>query len=151
LLLQVDVLVEHTLDGIGVHVDRDSALMNRKRIVRSVLGHSLGLVILVHFVAAAREKRCGQKQRNNDAGGEVFLAVLRKIPRVNNLLYTGSHRGCYASMITGGKRSCKANKNYGIVRYSKLPSAAENEEQAGRYLSFRARQWGKGSAARSLT
>jgi hypothetical protein len=58
LLLNIDVFIKDPLHSIYVHIDRDCALMNRKRIHGRSLCSGCVLIILVHlFISAAGRKR----------------------------------------------------------------------------------------------
>jgi len=68
---------------------------------------------LIHLlIRLAGWKRHQQNKRKNEANREAAM----KNPVVDSPLFLLSHSGCYASIITAGKRSCQANCNYGIVR-----------------------------------
>jgi hypothetical protein len=60
--LNVDVLIEDSLHGIYVHINRDGAFMNGKGVGSRSLCHGCVLVVLVHlFLSAAGRKRREQK------------------------------------------------------------------------------------------
>src|ERR1044072_4832315 len=59
LLLNIDVLIKNSLHGVDVHIDRDSALMNGKRVGDRSLCPGSVLVVLVHlFISAAGRRSC---------------------------------------------------------------------------------------------
>jgi hypothetical protein len=71
LLLQIDVLVKHTLNSVGVHIDGYCAFMNSERITVGIfggrsLGHGRSLVLVHVCVTAAGEKKSGAKERNQN-------------------------------------------------------------------------------------
>src|SRR5215212_6740248 len=63
-LLEVHVFVQHTLHGVGVHIDGYCAFMDSEWIVSRILGHGRRFVVIHCGVSTAGEKCCEPNERN---------------------------------------------------------------------------------------
>ena len=65
LLLEIDVLIQDSLNGVSVHVNSDGPVVNSQRVIVRLRGHVLDLILLVHFlVATSRTEHCKCEKRN---------------------------------------------------------------------------------------